>query len=62
MLGGCLLISSLSGKALRMIVQSQGFKSDLTCVLKAIPGKLDLKRSKPGIIFNQFTYWFTLLN
>ena len=40
----CLLISSLPGKALRTLVDS-------TCVLKAEPGKLDIKRREPGILF-----------
>ena len=35
-LGECLMISSLSGKALRMLVDiSRGLPSDSTCVLKA---------------------------
>ena len=34
-----------------MIVESQGLLSDSTCVLKAEPGKLDIKRQTPGIIF-----------
>ena len=38
------LISSLPGKAFRSL--------DLTCVLKAEPGKLDTKRPKPGILFS----------
>ena len=39
MLGECLFISSLPGKALRMLVDS-------ICVLKAEPGKLYIKRRK----------------
>ena len=50
-LGDCLLISSLPGKALRSLVESRGLRSDSTCVLKAKPGKLDIKRSEPGILF-----------
>ena len=42
-LGECLLISSLPGKALRTFV-------DLTCVLKAEPRKLEIKRRKPGFL------------
>ena len=30
---------------------SQGLPSDSTCVLKAEPGKLDIKRDDPGILF-----------
>ena len=29
----------------------QGLPSDSTCVLKAEPGKLDIKRRKPDILF-----------
>ena len=29
----------------------QGLPSDSTCVLKAEPGKLDIKRREPGILF-----------
>ena len=45
------MISSLPGKALRMIVESRGLLSDSTCILKVEPGKLDIKRQEPGIIF-----------
>ena len=31
-----------------------GLPSDSTCVLKAEPGKLDIKRSEPGILFISF--------
>ena len=34
-----------------MFVELLGLPSDLTCVLKAEPGKLDIKRRKPGILF-----------
>ena len=47
----CLLISSLPGKGPRTFVESQGLPSDSTCVLEADPGKLDIKRRKPGILF-----------
>ena len=40
-LGECLLISSLPGKASRAHVESLGF----------LPGKLDIKRREPGILF-----------
>ena len=33
------------------LLTSRGFPSDLTCVLKAEPGKLDIKRREPGILF-----------
>ena len=49
--GGFLLISSLPGKALRRLVESRGLPRDSACVLKADPGKLDIKRREPGILF-----------
>ena len=63
MLGDCLLLSSLPGKAWRTLVDSRGLSSDSTCVLKAEPGKLDIKRREPSILFMiiyQFTHLFTL--
>ena len=39
----CLLISSLPGKAPRML-------SDSTCILEAEPGKADIKRRQPVIL------------
>ena len=46
------MISSLPGKALRMLVDiTRGLPSDSACVLKAEPGKLDIKRHEPGILF-----------
>ena len=39
------LISSLPGKALRTL-------GDSTCILEAEPGKLDIKRRKPGIMYS----------
>ena len=41
------MISSLSGKALRMLVELRGLPSDSTSFLIAEPGKLDIKRCKP---------------
>ena len=41
--GSCLLISSLPGSALRTHVESLAMS---TSVLKALPGKLDIKRHK----------------
>ena len=40
------MILSLPGKALRMLVDIAW----LACVLKAEPGKLDIKIRKPGIL------------
>ena len=50
-LGEGLLISSLPGKALRKLLTSRGLLSESTFVLEAEPGKLDIKRHKPGILF-----------
>ena len=47
----CLLISSLPGKASRMLVESLSKPRDSTCVLEALPGKLYIKRREPGILF-----------
>ena len=44
------MISILPGNALRTLVDIEGLPSDSTCVLKAEPGKLDIKRGKPGIL------------
>ena len=50
-LGECLLISSLRGKAMRTLVKSRGLPSDSTCILKVEPGKLCIKKREPGIPF-----------
>ena len=42
-----LLISSLPGSALRTLVES----AMSTSVLKALPGKLDIKRHSPSILY-----------
>ena len=34
-----------------MCVESRGLPSDSTCILKAEPGKFDIKRRKPGMLF-----------
>ena len=57
MLGECLLILSLSGKALRTPVESRGLSSDSICVLKAESGKLDINRRNLSV---QLTHCFTL--
>ena len=56
------MISSLPGKALRMLIESRGLPSDSTCTLKAEPYKLDIKRWEPGTLYSiyQFTNRFTL--
>ena len=33
------------------LLKLQGLPSDSTCILKAEPGKLDIKRHSPGILF-----------
>ena len=52
-LGLLLLISSLPGKARlqECLLTSRGLPRDSTCVLKAEPGKFDIKRREPGILF-----------
>ena len=43
---------SLPGKALRMLFDIARLAlSDSTCILKAEPGKFDIKRGEPGIVF-----------
>ena len=34
-----------------MLVESRGLPSDSTCILEANPGKLEIKRLEPGILF-----------
>ena len=46
-----LLISSLSGSALRTHVESSASLAISTSVLKALPGKLDIKRHSPSILY-----------
>ena len=48
--GSHLLISSLPGSALRTHVESLGIAMS-TSVLKALPGKLDIKRHSPSILY-----------
>ena len=45
--GSCILISSLPGSALRMYVESLAMSS----ILKALPGKLDIKGHSPSILY-----------
>ena len=55
------MISGLPGKAWRILVESQGLPSDLTCILKAVSGKLDIKRCEPGfLVISLFTSLFAL--
>ena len=45
------------------MLTSRGLPSDLTCVLKAEPGKLDIKRHEAGILYMtiyQLTNLFTV--
>ena len=42
---------SLQGKASRTLVDIPRLVSNSTCVLEAKPGKLDIKRREPGILF-----------
>ena len=45
------LISSLPGSALRTHVESLGKLAMSTSVVKALPGKLDIKRHSPSILY-----------
>ena len=45
-----LLISSFPGLAMRTHVKSRGKPRHLTSVLKALPGKLDIKRHSPSTL------------
>ena len=49
--GSCLLISSLPGSALRTHVVCSASLAMSTRVLKALPGKLDIKRLSPCICY-----------
>ena len=42
------------------MLTSRGLPSDSTCVLKAEPGKLDIKTREPGILF--IGLYYPLLN
>ena len=46
-----LMIYSLPGLALRTHVESLGRPQDLTSVLEAFPGKLDIKLHSPSILY-----------
>ena len=52
--GSRLLISSFLGSALRTHVESLGKPRDVS-VLKALPGKLDIKRHSPSILYLSVT-------
>ena len=49
-----LMISSLPGKASRMLVELRGLPSDSTCILEAKPGKLDIKDT--NLVFDLSIY------
>ena len=46
-----LLISSLPGSALRTHVESLGKPHDVNMRSQALPGKLDIKRHSPSILY-----------
>ena len=48
--GSCLLISSLPGSAFRTYVELLASLAMSTSILKALPGKLDIKRHSPSIL------------
>ena len=49
--GSCLLMSSLPGSASRRHVKRLGKPLDSTSILEALPGKLDVKRYSPSILY-----------
>ena len=49
--GSCLLISRLPGSALRAQVESLSKPCDVNNHSKALPGKLDIKRHSPSILY-----------
>ena len=67
--GSRLLISSLAGSALRTHAESLDNLAMSTSVLKALPGKLDIKRHSPSILYvltlnalNDSSFWFNVIN
>ena len=52
-----LLISSLPGSALRTLVELLGKPPDVNKRIKALPGKLDIKRHSPSILYVAYTYY-----
>ena len=54
------MISNQQGKALRMLFEFARHAELFNVRFHAEPGKPDIKRRKPGILFDQFTYWFSL--
>ena len=55
-LGECLLISSLPGKALRTLVELRGLSSDSTCLLEAESGKHDTVSKDANLVFYLSVY------
>ena len=51
---------SLLQLALRMLVELQGLPCDSTCILKAVPGKPDIKRTWYSIYQLHVTSRFTV--
>ena len=49
------MISRLPGKASRTLVDLRGFQRVSICILEAKPGKFDIKRREPGILFISFS-------
>ena len=43
-----------------LLIRKACLQSDSTFVFEAEPGKLDIQRREPGILFFQFTSWFAL--
>ena len=51
LLGECFWYEVYKARLWEGLLTSQGLPSDSTSILKAEPGKLDIKRRKPGILF-----------
>ena len=49
--GSPLLISSLPGSAMRTHVESHGKPRDVNTCPQSLPGKLDIKRHSPSILY-----------
>ena len=56
-----LLISILPGSALRMHFELLSKPRESTSLLEALPGKLDIKRHSPSILYIYFYHYFKVL-
>ena len=60
--GSPLLISSLQGSALRTYVESLCKPRASTSILKALPGKLDIKSHLPSVLYFLPCHWMNTWN